>query len=116
MSLNDFLAEALSRDGLHFQPEFYRYVYDTIVYTSRKENYIDDKKANYHLSPKKICSLINNRLKAEFGELTEIVLKEWGVKSSRDIGIVVFQLADASCLKLWGNETLEEFEAGGLHI
>ena len=67
-----------------------------------------------YFSPKKICSLIDSRLKNEFGIYVDLVLKTWKINSSADIGTVVFDLAEYHCLKLSGSETLKDFENVGI--
>lgn len=95
--------------------EAYNFVYDTILYVSRSEAFISPTGSkNIHLSPKKICSLLNNRLKKEFGDYVDLVLKTWGVKAGRDIGVIVFSLSDYGCLKLSGSESQEDFVKAGL--
>ena len=106
----------LSEDGNEEYPiEAYNFVFDTIVYVSRMESFGgSDIKKDHHLSPEKICSLVTSRLDREFGIYVNLVLKTWQVKSSRDIGKIVFTLSDYKCLKLKGSETIEDFARAGL--
>jgi len=95
--------------------EAYNFVLDTIVYVSRAETFgRENLNKEHHLSPAKICSLLNSRMKREFGIYVNLVLETWKVNSSSDVGKIVFTLAEYKCLKLTGSESLEDFEKAGL--
>jgi len=106
----------LSQDGKALYPvEAYNFVYDTILHVSRYESFAKkDSPRGHHLSPKKICSILNTRMKTEFGSYVTLVLKTWNVSSSGDIGKIVLALSDYNCLKLSGSESQKDFDEASL--
>jgi len=46
----------------------------------------------------------------EFGPMASTLMKEWGILSSRDIGVMVFQLIDEGAFGKQDSDKLEDFE------
>ena len=115
--LSQFYVHLLEKEEAAYPLAFYSFLFDTIQQTSLAEKAaagIENKP--FHLSPEKICSLFSQRARQVFGRFGSLVMDEWGVHSSRDVGEAVFKLAEYKCLTLSGSETLQDFERAGLDV
>ncbi|MBF0429736.1 MAG: hypothetical protein HQK83_00545 [Fibrobacteria bacterium] len=115
--LADFYSKLLKKQEATYPLEFYRFLYELITTTAFSEKLMlkGDVK-EYHLSPKRICSLFGINIKQEFGIFSAFVLQTWGITTSKDIGVAIFKMAEYNTLKLSGTETIEEFISAGLEF
>lgn len=94
-----------------YQPEAYEFIRDALEFTIKKNR----KSRPSETSDIPTAELLNGvRLYAlkEFGPMAVTVLDFWGVRTSEDIGQLVFGLVDAGVFSKTDNDTLEEFRKG----
>ncbi len=75
--------------------------------TERREHPVER-----HLSGGELLDGTARLARDEFGELAPMVFREWGVRSSEDVGRIVFQLVDSGQLSARPEDTVEDFRAG----
>ncbi len=63
-----------------------------------------------HLSGGEVAASTARLARSEFGDLAAVVLGEWGIADSRDIGRIVFQLVERGQLAARPGDRLEDFE------
>jgi uncharacterized repeat protein (TIGR04138 family) len=115
--LSQFYLNLLEKGEAVYPLAFYTFLFDTIYRTSITEKATAGMKdRSFHLSPEKICSLFSRRAQEAFGKFAGLVLEQWNVHSSRDVGNAVFKLAEYNCLTLSGTEILQDFERAGLDV
>jgi uncharacterized repeat protein (TIGR04138 family) len=62
-----------------------------------------------HLSGREVVESFAAMARREFGDLCDLVLSEWGVRSGEDIGHIVFQLVECGQLSARPEDTMEPF-------
>jgi uncharacterized repeat protein (TIGR04138 family) len=68
--------------------------------------------ARRHLSGGELVEGVIRLARTEFGDLAELVFREWGVTRSEDIGAIVFRLVDSGQLSARPEDRLEDFGGG----
>jgi uncharacterized repeat protein (TIGR04138 family) len=64
-----------------------------------------------HLSGGELVEGVIRLARREFGDLSEVVFREWNVMSSEDIGQIVFQLVESGQLSARPEDRLEDFRS-----
>src|SRR6266576_3880058 len=59
-----------------------------------KEKHSGGKKAERHLTGQQLCEAIRQYAQDQYGLMAKAVLASWGVRSTGDIGNIVFNLID----------------------
>lgn len=65
-----------------------------------------------HLSGEELLEGVIALARREFGSLAGTVFQEWGVHSSEDVGVIVFQLVESGELSAQPDDSLEDFRRG----
>jgi len=99
---DDILDEITDRD-MRYKSEAYEFIMESLTYTQKKF------KASRHVSGEEILEGIRELLINQFGPMALTVLTYWGVKSTEDIGNIVFNLVDNQVLSKTDNDTRESF-------
>lgn len=63
-----------------------------------------------HISGQELAEGAADFAQEQFGALAYPVLKEWGVKTTRDIGDIVFNLIDAGIFSKTEEDSIEDFD------
>ena len=69
--------------------------------------------ARRHLSGRELTDGIIRIAREEFGALAPMVFQEWGVRSTEDIGTIVFELVQAGQLSARPEDTMSDFSCRG---
>jgi uncharacterized repeat protein (TIGR04138 family) len=65
-----------------------------------------------HLSGRELIEGVVRLGRREFGALAGVVFSEWGVRTSEDIGRIVFRLVESGQLSARPEDRLEDFTGG----
>jgi uncharacterized repeat protein (TIGR04138 family) len=63
-----------------------------------------------HVSPRELCESVRKLALRQFGLLASTVLYEWGVRSTSDIGEIVYNLIAAGDLEKTPEDSRDDFE------
>jgi len=66
-----------------------------------------------HLSGGELIEGVIGLARTEFGDLADVVFREWGMTRGEDIGRIVFQLVDCGQLSTQPSDSMEDFLAAG---
>ncbi len=69
--------------------------------------------ARRHLSGRELTDGIIRMAREEFGSFAPMVFREWGVRSTEDIGAIVFELVEAGQLSARPEDTPADFTGRG---
>lgn len=69
-----------------------------------------EPKSEVHLSGPQVCDVVRLYAQRQFGMLARAVLESWGVRSTGDIGEVVFKLIRVGQLKKSKRDKREDFD------
>ena len=81
----------------------YRFVFEALKYT------VDRIGEQRHVSGRELLDGIRDYAREEFGGLAGMVLREWGVCQTQDIGEIVFNLVDHGLMGKTETDTREDF-------
>lgn len=65
-----------------------------------------------HVSGQELLQGIRKFALKEFGPMAMTVLEEWGIRATRDFGVIVFILIEHNVLAKTKDDTVEDFEGG----
>lgn len=106
------MPELAFRDGVmdrirlresRYDEQAYLFILSALEYTQSKLD------ARRHISAAELAQSCRELALERFGLMTRIVLERWGVRSTADIGEIVFTLVDLGFLVKQPNDTKEEF-------
>ena len=103
MNEEDFL-RWLEKQDPHYHPNAYRFVLEALKYSQRT---FDRPR---HVTGRELLTGISELAKKEFGPFALTVLNEWGVRTTRDFGNIVFQLVEIGEVKRTDEDRVEDFD------
>ncbi|MDX2038865.1 MAG: hypothetical protein SFX72_19625 [Isosphaeraceae bacterium] len=115
MSLRDDLANVLARDA-RYSIHAYVFVFEAIEF-ARKQKRVDSagksrnkSKIDRHVTAKELCEGASQLALAQYGLLALGVLAQWGIRTTSDIGNVVYNLIDSGDLEANPSDSRSEFD------
>jgi uncharacterized repeat protein (TIGR04138 family) len=63
-----------------------------------------------HVSGQELCEAIRLYAVDQFGYMAKVVLNSWGIKTTGDIGEIVFNLINIECMRKSSSDRREDFE------
>ncbi|MEO0096626.1 MAG: Minf_1886 family protein [candidate division WOR-3 bacterium] len=100
--MNDKIDEIVQKNP-QYKKEAYLFVLDALEYAKKK------LKASNHISGQELLLGFKELAQKEFGILAKTVLEYWGIKSTNDVGEMVFNLCEAKILTKRENDKKEDF-------
>ncbi len=107
----DEAIEMIRAKDPRFQADGYRFVREALDYTQKrigKEN----RGRIRHVSGQELLGGIRDFALEQFGPMALLMLEEWGIRSCRDFGDIVFNLVEAQVLAKTETDTRADFEGG----
>lgn len=104
--------DELRERGSRYAREAYVFVVASLGETVRglpAERLADEDRR--HLSGEELTAGIIRIAREEFGPLAPMVFREWGVRSTEDIGAMVFELVKAGQLSARPEDTMADFRS-----
>ena len=102
--LNDVYEEFIqSGKDTRYKPEAYGFILASLDF-QRAESATEE-----HIKANILVSAVVKLSKIKFGPLAYEVLNNWGIKSSDDIGSIVYNLIDMKVLSKSEDDTISEF-------
>lgn len=104
-NFNDIVVNICERD-LRYKEDAYDFMMEALSYTQKKF------RRSKHVSGEELLAGIRDLLLDRFGPLTLSVLNHWGIKSTEDIGNIVFNLVENKVLSKTEEDRVESFRNG----
>ncbi|WZO96024.1 hypothetical protein EP7_002997 [Isosphaeraceae bacterium EP7] len=123
MSLRDDLARVVARDA-RYTIHAYFFVFEALEYTkvlkakARAKSKLKSRKRARHVSGRELCEGARKLALRDYGLMALAVLARWGIRSTSDIGEIVYNLIASGDLEKTPNDSrtdfddVYEFEAG----
>ncbi len=83
---------ALHAEYGDFRPDAYNFVIQAVEFT------VDRLPEARHVNARELLSGLREYAHNEYGPLADNVLRDWGIRDGRDIGILVYRLIDVQLL------------------
>jgi uncharacterized repeat protein (TIGR04138 family) len=87
-----------------YHPNAYQFVLAALKHSQR---HFDRPR---HMTGQELLKGISELAKREFGPFVLTVLHEWGIRTTRDFGNIVFQLVEAGEIKKTDEDHVEDFD------
>jgi uncharacterized repeat protein (TIGR04138 family) len=113
----DPLSDILARDR-RYRREAYDFVMQGLEYAQRKAFGIqsgdepDDEEAEeeHHVTGQQLCEAIRDYALGLYGMTAKCVLQHWGIRTTRDIGEIVFNMIEAEQMRKTDRDRIEDFD------
>lgn len=97
----------LVRRDRRYPVEAYEFIVESIPYTQERLGRLpheddDDPEADYHVDPDDVCRGACELAKEQFGLMADVVFRRWNIRTTGDIGAIVFNLIEIQ--RLFGSE------------
>jgi uncharacterized repeat protein (TIGR04138 family) len=116
MSLRDDLAAVLARDS-RYSIHAYAFVFEAISYTKNHGAGIRPRgpakarlSTSRHVTGRQLCEGACAMALAQYGYLAKIVLRQWGLRSTSDLGEVVYNLIASGDLEKTTSDSRSDFD------
>ena len=109
--MTDPLREIWKRDR-RYSFEAYQFLMEALDHTVRSTGRGDGKGAGTHVSGQELLDGMRVHATKLFGPLAAAVWRAWGLKTTHDWGIIVFQLVEAKLLNRQETDRIEHFRDG----
>ncbi|MBI5368775.1 MAG: hypothetical protein HZA54_17195 [Planctomycetes bacterium] len=97
------LRRLLARDR-RYDREAYQFLFQSLDFTLRGLD------APRHVTAAELLDGLRRLALKEFGLLARMVLGAWGIKSTRDVGELVYNLVDAGLMRVADGDRREDFD------
>ncbi|MCW8133881.1 MAG: hypothetical protein KIS92_26275 [Planctomycetota bacterium] len=87
-----------------YKREAYRFVQEALEYTVRKRG------KRGHVSGRELALGVRDLARERFGLMAKTVLSQWGIKCTKDIGELVFNMVEEEIMIKQDSDTHEDFE------
>ncbi|HEY2158444.1 MAG TPA: Minf_1886 family protein [Isosphaeraceae bacterium] len=116
MSLRDDLAAVLARDP-RYSIHAYAFVFESISYTKKHRAGIRSRgpakarrSTTRHVTGRQLCEGACAMALAQYGYLAKVVLRQWGLRSTSDLGEVVYNLIASGDLEKTPSDSRSDFD------
>ena len=104
----------LSRDDHRYAYEAYEFLCEAVSHTQewlgRLPEEDDDPDTDYHITGEELLRGTCGLAVLEFGMMAATVFKQWGIRTTGDVGQIVFNLIHAELLSQSDRDNLDDFE------
>ena len=97
--------ETIAREDGRFNPAAIRFVYEGLGFTAKK---VADEP--HHVTGQTLCEGMRKLAVEKWGRLALLVLKTWGVQTTRDFGEIVYMMIKNKWMSAQPTDTIEDFD------
>ena len=96
--------EKIYQQDSRYKPESYEFVMQALFFTQKQLN------RKGHVSAQELLDGIKEFALEQFGPMSHTVLEHWGIKSTDDLGNIVFNMVQNGLLRKTEDDNLEDFK------
>ena len=104
--------ESILRDDKRYGVGAYVFVRMALDFTVKRACAEDPSRTERHVSAAELLEGVKDFALETFGPMAMTLFEEWGVRSTEDIGQIVFNLVRAQALRKTDDDKLEDFAGG----
>ena len=109
-SFNEIVDQIIEHNP-RYDREAYRFVKEALEFTIKQRKRALAE-SNHHVNAAELLDGFRQFALKEFGPMASTVLDYWRVRSSEDVGQIVFDLIEAGVFGKTESDSLEDFRAG----
>ena len=109
------IIEIIERDP-RYRLEAYQFVREGLTYAQEVKKLgsdqlsVDGDTMEKHLTGQQLCHAIREYALEQYGFMSKVVLKNWGINNTRDLGNIVYNLIDQDLMKKSKSDQVEDFD------
>jgi uncharacterized repeat protein (TIGR04138 family) len=107
----DEVLERMTSQELRYHREAYIFLRDALDFTQTRL-LRGPRKEPRHVSGQELLGGMRDYALAQYGPMAKTVLNEWGIRSSEDVGELVFQMVEHGLLTKTDQDTHDDFRGG----
>jgi uncharacterized repeat protein (TIGR04138 family) len=96
--------EEIARETGLYSPTAFKFVYEGLGYTVQ-----NIAKEPRHVSGQTLCEGLRRMAVERYGRLAMLVLRSWGIRSTRDFGEIVYTLIDYEWMSAQPTDSIDDF-------
>jgi uncharacterized repeat protein (TIGR04138 family) len=96
--------EEISRQDGRYNPKAVRFVYEGLGYTVRKLSAQPG-----HITGRTLCDGLRQLALEKWGRLALLVLNSWGIKTTRDLGEIVYLMIRHKWMRAQPTDSIDDF-------
>ena len=96
--------EEIARKTGRYSPTAFTFVYEGLGYTAQNIT-----KEPRHVSGQTLCEGLRRMALEKYGRLAMLVLRSWGIRTTRDFGEIVYTLIDYEWMSAQPTDTIDDF-------
>ncbi len=104
--------EALAQSAGGYTPEAFAFVGESLRHAVKLYSKDAEEGDARHLTAHELVEGVLDLATTRFGLMAELVLREWGVRTSEDVGRITFALIELGVFSKQPTDTLEDFKDG----
>jgi uncharacterized repeat protein (TIGR04138 family) len=102
------VAKAVAQDP-RYAPEAYAFLKDALEFTMRGRKKVRGRDPD-HVTGPELCGGVRDYAVQQYGPMVPTLFETWGIRSTRDIGEMVFNLINAGAFTRSENDRVEDFD------
>jgi uncharacterized repeat protein (TIGR04138 family) len=104
--------DALARLASGYAPEAFAFIGESLRHAARIFGKEGVERDSRHLAAAELVEGVLDLATQRFGLMAELVLREWGLRTSEDIGRVTFALIEHGIFSKQPSDRIEDFAVG----
>ena len=96
--------EEIAREDGRFSPQAIKFVYEGLGYTAKKTT-----TKPTHVRGQNLCEGLRKLAVEKWGRLAMLVLNTWGVKTTRDLGEIVYLMIKHKWMSAQPTDSIDDF-------
>ena len=109
MRMRKSIEEIAAKDG-RYSPQAIRFVYEGLGATIQKIKEAADEDQPRHITGSEFSRGLAELALERWGRLSRMVLNQWGVRTTRDLGEIVYLMIDHKWMTAQETDTIEDFD------
>jgi uncharacterized repeat protein (TIGR04138 family) len=98
------VVEAVCERDIRYKPDSYEFIMQALRFTQKK------LKRTGHVSGRELSEGIRQYALKTYGPMARTVLEYWGIRSTEDIGNIVFNMISVKLFSKTEDDTLDDFK------
>jgi uncharacterized repeat protein (TIGR04138 family) len=102
--MKESLEKIARRDG-RYHPQAVRFVYEGLGYTAKKLT-----EEPHHITGQNLCHGLRKLALKKWGRLAMLVLNTWNVRTTRDLGEIVYMMIQHKWMSAQPTDSIDDFD------
>jgi len=102
--------EEIARADGRYGVKAAKFVYEGLGYTLSRSGELSAASGPQHISGEQLCEGLRKKAVKRWGRLAKVVLNDWGIRTTRDFGEIVFLMIEHHWMSAQPDDSIEDFD------